>query len=125
MKEEPATEQDAARNALPAGEYAIVEVMGHVRHIGRYREVEKFGAKFCEVEPIEDHQFLAPVLVGGASIYQFRPVTAEQAFDMAPQSWDYRRRNDPPAALPAPSTEDEDDGIPFDRRGYDQDDQVD
>jgi len=105
----------------PDGDYAVVEVLGHVRHIGRYQEVERFGQKFCEVEPIEDGEFKTPVLVGGSSIYQFRTCTAQYAFDNAPQSWEYRRARQT-AALPAPKVhdsdfaevdEDYDDGFPI------------
>lgn len=94
--------------AYPEGDYAVVEVMGHLKHIGRYAEVEKFGQKFCQVEPILNEQFQLPILVGAASIYQFRYVTPEYAWENAPQSYEYRRRNDPPA-LPRPGY----DGVPY------------
>lgn len=95
----------------PEGEYAIVEVMGHVRHTGRWQEVERFGQKFCQVEPIQDGQFQPPILVGAASIYQMHFCTAQHAWETAPTTWEYRRANQ--ALLPAPSMEDEDDDIPF------------
>lgn len=93
----------------PEGDYAIVEVMGHVRHVGRVSEVERFGQKFCQVEPLKNHEFLPPVLVGGASIYQFRPCSAEQAF-MLTETWEFK---DAHRALPAPAMEEDEDDIPF------------
>lgn len=95
---------------LPPGTYAIVEVMGHVRHVGRVLEVEQFGQKFCQVEPIMDLQLQEPVLVGGASIYQYRACTAEYAFEHAPQSYAFRRANDPVRSLPDYSEASDDDG---------------
>lgn len=90
-----------AEKTYADGNYAIVEVMGHICHIGRYQEVEKFGQKFCEIEPILDDAFQPPVLVGGASIYQFRACTAQHAFASAPKTYSYRQ-----TYLPAPSRPD-------------------
>ena len=102
----------ASKPEYPEGTYAIVEVLGHVCHIGRYESTEEFGQKFCKVWPIENDQFKDPILVGGASIYQFTAVTAEVAFKRAPRTWEYSQSM---RALPAPSAqEDEDDYLPFD-----------
>lgn len=30
-------------------QYAIVEILGHRRHVGRVREVERFGVKMIEI----------------------------------------------------------------------------
>lgn len=110
MTDEPTTEEP---KTYPEGEYACVEVLGHVRHIGRYQEVDKFGQKFCQVEPIENEEFQTPVLVGGASIYQFRYCTAAWAFQNAPQTYDYAHRPDPPRLAPPPRQYDLDDEIEF------------
>lgn len=91
----------APNEPRPDGEYAVVEIFGHIRHVGRYREVERFGQKFCEIEPIHNEAFQTPVLVGGASIFRFTPVTAEYAWANAPQDWQHRYRDNPRLGAPA------------------------
>lgn len=71
--------------ALPDGEYAIVELMGHRTLIGRYEEVERFGTKMIQIEPIFQSRLLPPVLHGGASIYGLTPCSKEVAADRAPK----------------------------------------
>lgn len=95
------------------GEFAIVEILGHSTLVGRIAEVERFGTKLCQVEPIYKGEMLPPVFVGGASIYRLTPCSAEVAFRKAPQS-DYLlpapvRARLPVQELPAPdATEDPD-----------------
>lgn len=96
----------------PSGEYAIVEVMGHRTIVGRVSEVERFGASLMSIEPIFQGCLLDAVLIGGSSIYQFTPCSADTAFDRAPDSlWSLPasvRCIVPPAMLPAPcDTEEE------------------
>lgn len=91
---------------LPEGEYAIVEVMGHRTLVGRISEVERFGAKLMAIEPLYQGALLPAVMVGGASIYQLTPCTAEVALRRAPKSA-YQLPASvaitlPDAALPAP-----------------------
>ena len=69
---------------LPAGEYAIVEALGHRTLVGRVTEIERFGTKMLQVEPLFDTIMLGPVLIGGSSIYQFTPVVPEVAFARRP-----------------------------------------
>lgn len=59
--------------ALPEGEYAIAEVLGHRTIVGRISEVERFGTKLMAIEPLYEGKLLPPVLVGGSSIYQLTP----------------------------------------------------
>lgn len=59
--------------SLPDGEYAIVEQLGHRTMIGRVVEVERFGTKMLQTEPIWKSALLPPVLISGASIYQITP----------------------------------------------------
>lgn len=66
---------------LPEGEFAIVEVLGHRTLIGRVSEIERFGTKMLQVEPFFGESMLGPVLLGGSSIYQFTPCSAETAFE--------------------------------------------
>jgi hypothetical protein len=90
----------------PAGEYAIVECLGHRTLIGRMSEVERFGTKMLAVEPIWKDELLPAVLIGGASIYQLTPCTPATAFSRQPQEeWQMPasvRSTLPPSALPAP-----------------------
>lgn len=69
---------------MPAGDYAIVEVLGHRTLIGRVLEIERFGTKMLQVEPLFGDVMLGPVLIGGSSIYQFTPCTADTAFVRRP-----------------------------------------
>jgi hypothetical protein len=70
---------------MPDGEYAIVEALGHRTLVGRVAEIERFGTKMLQVEPLFGDVMLAPVLLGGASIYQFTPCSADIAFARRPQ----------------------------------------
>ena len=93
--------------ALPEGEYAIVEALGHRTLVGRLSEVERFGTKFVCIEPIFRGQLLPPVLLGGGSIYSITQCSAEVALKEAPEE----KYQLPPSlavtisapALPAPS----------------------
>lgn len=71
---------------LPAGDYAIVEVLGHRTIIGRVEEVERFGTKLMSIEPLFNGHLLAAVLIGGSSIYQFTPCSAETAAKRQPKN---------------------------------------
>jgi hypothetical protein len=61
---------------MPDGEYAIVEILGHRTMVGRISEIERFGTKLMQIEPLFCDVMLPGVLIGGASIYQFTPCTA-------------------------------------------------
>jgi hypothetical protein len=100
-----APESDAA-TTLPDGEYAIVEVMGHRTIVGRVTEVERFGTKLMQIEPLFQSQLLAGVLIGGGSIYQFTPCSKEVAAERQPKQ-EYQlppavAATLPPALLPSP-----------------------
>lgn len=92
--------------ALPAGEYAIVEVLGHRTIIGRVEEVERFGSKLMSIEPVFKGELLPAVMISGASIYQFTPCSAATALSRAPKEhWQLPpsiRAVLPPAMLPSP-----------------------
>lgn len=118
--------------ALPEGEYAIVEALGHRTLVGRISEIERFGTKLLQVEPFFGDVMLGPVLLGGGSIYQFTPVAAEKAWARRPTS-KYNLPPSilatvPPAALPSneelPSffaPESDDDDARFTEMGDDED----
>lgn len=105
MASEQPTETEPA--ALPEGDYAIVEVLGHRTMIGRISEVERFGTKLCAIEPIFEGKLLPAVLIGGSSIYQLTQCSAEVALAKAPKErWQMPASivaTLPPAALPAPA----------------------
>ena len=90
----------------PEGEYAIVELFGHTKLIGRVSEVDRFGTKMLQIEPLFNGLMLPPVLHGGSSIYRFVPCDAALAFKLQPtngyQLPDTVRAIVPLTALPAP-----------------------
>lgn len=103
---------------LPAGDYAIVELLGHRTVIGRIEEIERFGSKLLQIEPLFENALLAPTLHHGSSIYALTPVLAEVAqrrqakarFLLPPAT----RATLPPEALPSPLDLDEEaDGEDF------------
>lgn len=53
----------------PPDVWAIVELMGHVRHAGILTEEEKFGAKVGRVDVPDGDRFVT-FYFGGASIYR-------------------------------------------------------
>lgn len=91
----------------PAGEYAKVEMMGHRTLWGRVTEVEKFGVKMCQIEPICGGQLLSPILTTGSSIYCLTPVSALTAFGMAPKAPGWGTETLKLLAAPAEAIEDE------------------
>lgn len=96
-------------DALPPGDYAIVEVLGHRTIVGRVEEVERFGTKLMSIEPLFNGQLLGAVLIGGSSIYQFTPCSAETAAKRSPKHA-YQLPPSvaavlPPELLPSPADE--------------------
>lgn len=79
--ERSARERDASINDEPPEtetpteaqpEYAVVEVFGHRRHVGRVQEVDKFGAKFLRIDIPEKGKFengFTTHMYGGGSIF--------------------------------------------------------
>lgn len=91
--------------AMPEGDYAIVELLGHRTLVGRCAEVERFGTKMLQVEPLFGDMILDALFVGGASIYQFTPCSPDTAFTRRPKAL-YQLPPSvaavvPPAALPS------------------------
>ena len=70
--------------ALPDGEYAIVEIFGHVTLVGRIEEVERFGTKMLAIQPIYQKALLPPVYYGGSAIYGLTPCTMATALKRSP-----------------------------------------
>lgn len=69
----------------PPDEYAIVEIFGHRRHVGRILEVDRFGAKMLRIDVPKDGKFengYATHFYGGSSIFSMTPcdrATVERA----------------------------------------------
>src|SRR4051812_39936553 len=66
--------------ALPDGDYAIAELMGHSVLVGRISEVERFGAKMAAIEVLFNGQLLPAVFQGGAAFYRLTHCTREVAW---------------------------------------------
>jgi len=77
----PVNEATEPMPTHPEGEYAIIELMGHQTIVGRVNEVDRFGTKFMQIEPIYLSKLLGPILQGGSSIYRVTPCSAEVAFN--------------------------------------------
>ena len=79
--------------------WAIVELMGHVKHAGRLSEEEKFGCKLGRLDcPNEDGGFTS-VYFGGASVYRVTVCTEAVARHVAKSSparpvspWDFPKQ---------------------------------
>lgn len=60
-------------------EWAIVELMGHVKMAGRLTEVELFGSKLARIDiPGPNDQFVTQYF-GASSVYRITPTTEEIA----------------------------------------------
>lgn len=105
-----------AADNLPEGEFAIVEALGHRTLVGRIAEIERFGTKMLQVEPFFGDVMLGPILLGGGSIYQLTPCSAEVAYARRPKnSWQLPASvlsTVPPLALAAAEATEEED-MPF------------
>lgn len=66
-------------------EWAVVEVFGHRQHIGKCREVERFGSKQLRVDELQlssntdATERWETIFYGGAAIFSYRPITEELA----------------------------------------------
>jgi hypothetical protein len=100
-------------------EWAIVEIMGHLRTAGRISEEDRFGAKLLRVDrPYttgEDETIWTTSFHTGTAIYQLRLCSEETARITAQALGDPRPRNpsSPPAYLSyapddAPGDDDDD-----------------
>lgn len=69
------------QEAVTAGfaEWAIVELMGHVKMAGYVTEAELFGSKLARIDiPGPDDKFVTQYF-GGSSVYRITPTTEEIA----------------------------------------------
>lgn len=64
----------------PVDRYAVVEIMGHRRCVGRVMEVERYGAKMLRIDIPKNGDFangFVTQFYGGASIFCETPTTLE------------------------------------------------
>lgn len=88
--------------SLPEGDYAIAEILGHRTIVGRFAEVERFGTKFLAIEPLFADQLYPPIFVGGSSIYQLTPCSADVARKEQPRER-YQLPSSIAVTIPKPS----------------------
>ena len=60
----------------------VLELMGHVRHIGYVTEVEAFGGKLGRIDVLQADGSQVTVMFGAASVYMLTPTTEEAAREM-------------------------------------------
>lgn len=80
-----ASDQTGDQPAYPEGQFAIVEIMGHVTIVGRVREVQRFGVAMLAIEPLFNGSLLPVILQGGASIYRYTEVETAVAYQNQPK----------------------------------------
>lgn len=79
------TEEATPAEDAPEHQYAIVEIMGHRKLVGRIAEVERFGVKFLRVEPMFAGAVMGvETFVQPASIFCLTPVQHATAVRYAP-----------------------------------------
>lgn len=88
-------------------EWAIVEIMGHLRRAGRISEADRFGSKLLRIDiPTGPDEYVTEYFSGSA-IYRLRPATEEVARAVGAQLGDPRPVMPVAYRLPAPEAEDE------------------
>lgn len=86
--------------------WAVVEIMGHRRHVGMISEVQHFGATMLRVDAVVAHdiEVRRPFFYNGSAIFGVSPITEEEAKrEVAP----YGSRALPPAPPTAAESEEE------------------
>jgi hypothetical protein len=60
--------------------WAVLELMGHNRHIGRVSEVQLFGSPMGQMEELDEEGNLGkPIHFNAASVYRLTEITEEDA----------------------------------------------
>jgi hypothetical protein len=60
----------------------ILEMFGHIRHVGYVTEVEAFGAKLGRIDSLQRDGSIVTVHFGAASVFRLTPTTEETAREM-------------------------------------------
>lgn len=77
-EDKPSPNTPEATTVATFDQWAIVELMGHVRMSGRVTEVELFGHKIGRIDIPNDDGFTTHFF-GGGSLYRMTPTTEEIA----------------------------------------------
>jgi len=71
--------------------WAILEVFGHRRHVGRAREEEKFGSKLCRIDVPKlgagGEITWSSHFYGGSSIFSYTPTTEQTVMKYAEREY--------------------------------------
>jgi hypothetical protein len=95
MTDTATAEQAASPTPAPEDDgwtWAIVEVFGHRRHVGRSREEEKFGSKLCRIDvpklgPGPDEITWSSHFYGGSAIFSFTPTDERTVMKYAERAY--------------------------------------
>jgi hypothetical protein len=73
-------------------EWAIVEIFGHRRHVGRAREEERFGAKMLRIDvpkigPAKEDVTWSSHFYGGSSIFSYTVTDEKTVMNYAERSY--------------------------------------
>lgn len=93
--------------------WAIVEIMGHRRHVGIVSEVVQYGATMLCVEAVvaQDIEQREPFFYGGSAVFGVKPLTEEQArAAVAPPVWAQLRAAPSPDPASVNDADESDDG---------------
>lgn len=107
--------QAAATPPDDGWDWAIVEIFGHRRHVGRIREEERFGTKMLRIDvPKVDPETVAVIgyashFYGGGSIFSITPTDEDSAIRVNKPWTPHRTALPPPSEPDKPSFDDQDD----------------
>lgn len=84
--------------------YALLELMGHRKRVGRVSEVEAYGGKLLRIDvlPAKPEGEVSTEYYGAASIYGISPVAEDVARDIARRYGNIERPRPATYALSAP-----------------------
>ena len=89
--------------------FAVVEVFGHRRLVGRVQEVEKFGTKLLGIDIPNEGDFakgFVSQLYGGSAIFSVTPCTAAYV-EREPRPYRAAGLLSPPVEVPEPGEDDD------------------
>lgn len=68
-------------------QWAIIEIFGHRRHIGRLSEIEQFGAKMARIDQPKADGGFETLIYAGSALFSITPCTEEYARKAAERHW--------------------------------------
>ena len=92
MNDSAAIEQATTTTEADGWEWAIVEIFGHRRHVGRAREEERFGAKMLRIDvpkigPAKEDITWPSHFYGGGSIFSYTVTDEKTVMNYAERSY--------------------------------------